>query len=423
MTVVDLLVASGEFTEDAYTFYSIIERKDPKTGFISILSADLQTALSNPQSIQNHQLQAHDKLYVLNEDSNTYQATIETIIARLRSQANADDQEAIVRITGDVKHPGAYPLEPNMTVADLIRAAGQYTQSAYTSEAELLRTTDNDKQFRETSVTSIDLNFAADIPLQSFDQILVKRIPDWSEHESIDLKGEVRFPGTYTIERGETLNAVIERAGGLTELAYPEAAIFIRESLRKAEAEQILRLKKRLEEDIKIAKLQEGTLTTEELKTATNLAADLESTQALGRMAIDLPQIIKATHRQNDIALKDGDSLIIPQRPQAVTVIGSVNFPTSHLFDSKLSREDYIALSGGIHRKADKKHIYIVRANGQGVVQSGSRFFPGSGTRIQPGDTIVVPIDVDRMRPLTYWGQVTQIIYNLAIGAAAVATF
>lgn len=423
MTIADLITASGNLTVDAYTFYSLIERKDHKTGYISVVSTNLHEALQNPKSSENHVLLANDKVYILNENSETYQETISSIVDRLRAQATSENPEAVVKIGGDVKHPGEYPLEKNMTISDLIRAAGQFTQSAFVSEAELVRTTTGDTQRRDRVIIPINLDESADLQLQGYDQLLIKRIPEWSEQATIELKGEVRFPGFYSIERGETLTTVLKRAGGLSELAHPEAAVFMRESLRQSEAAQVQRLKLRLEEDIKAANLQEGTLSTESLQTAGELVSGLESSQAIGRLVIDLPKLLENPNDNSDITLKDGDVLMIPQQPQAVTIIGSVNYPTSHFYDPRLKQDDYIALSGGLQSKADKRAIYVVRANGRVEIENRSRFFPNNHHKIQPGDTIVVPMDIDRMKPLVYWGEVSQIVYQLALGAAAVSSF
>jgi protein involved in polysaccharide export with SLBB domain len=138
---------------------------------------------------------------------------------------------------------------------------------------------------------------------------------------------------------------------------------------------------------------------------------------------IDLPAVLETTTSGLDVTLKDGDELIIPPKPQSVTIIGSVNYPTSHFYDPSLDPEDYIELSGGILRRGDKENIYIVRANGRVESLQRSRFFPKNSQPVFAGDTIVVPIDINQMKPLKYWGSVSQIIYQLALGAAAVQAF
>ena len=104
-----------------------------------------------------------------------------------------------------------------------------------------------------------------------------------------------------------------------------------------------------------------------------------------------------------------------------MTVIGEIQDPTSHLYNPNLSRDDYIRLSGGLTAQADRKRVYVVRADGSVVANEGSRWFSrGSNIQIQPGDTIVVPINAEQMLPLPFWQAVTGIMYNVAIAAAAV---
>jgi len=105
-------------------------------------------------------------------------------------------------------------------------------------------------------------------------------------------------------------------------------------------------------------------------------------------------------------------------------VIGETQQPTSHLYQPGLSRDDYIDLSGGLTRRADKKLIYVVRASGAVIASNRSKWLGRSGSvEIQPGDTVVVPLETDKIKPLTFWGSVTQILYQGAIAVAAIKTF
>jgi polysaccharide biosynthesis/export protein len=121
--------------------------------------------------------------------------------------------------------------------------------------------------------------------------------------------------------------------------------------------------------------------------------------------------------------LQDGDMLAVPGPMQSVTVIGEVHSATSHLYNGSLSRDDYVMLSGGFTNRADQRRVYVIKANGQVTGASSSRWFRANDTQIAPGDTIVVPMDVERMRPLPLWTAVTQIIFNLAVAVAAVNSF
>ena len=155
-----------------------------------------------------------------------------------------------------------------------------------------------------------------------------------------------------------------------------------------------------------------------------SLLASLRDTQPVGRLVIDLQRSMAASpDSDQDVVLKNGDRLLVPRVTQEVTVIGEVQSATSHLYRADLGRDDYIAMSGGLTPRADGGRVYVVRADGSVVTRSGGAWFSGGGADIQPGDTIVAPLDTERMRPLPFWQAVTPIIYNLAISAAAVNSF
>jgi polysaccharide biosynthesis/export protein len=120
------------------------------------------------------------------------------------------------------------------------------------------------------------------------------------------------------------------------------------------------------------------------------------------------------------VIMRNGDELFVPRLQQEVTVIGEVQNSTSHLYNSKLGRDDYISMSGGLTRRADHKSIYVVRANGNVVANQGNRWFKNGDVGIKPGDTVVVPLDAEHLPPLPYWTAVTTILYNVAIAVAAV---
>lgn len=345
------------------------------------------------------------------------------LLDAIRSQATLGAPARVVTISGAVTHPGTYPLEPGMRVSDLIRAAGTLDQSAYGLEAERTRFTVDEAGNARTELESLNLaailggDQQADVPLTPRDQIQIKQISGWADRDTVELRGEVRFPGTYVISRGETLRQLVERAGGLTEQAWAEGVVFTREDLRIREEEQLRLLRDRLRADLANQALQQQQVdpaNARAVSEASGLLEQLESAKAVGRLSIRFPELL-AGEPQADLALRPGDRLIIPRRSEEVTVLGEVNFPTSHHYRDNFNRKDYLNRSGGLTAKADEDRIYIVRANGEVVVRGG--WF--GGPDIRPGDTIVVPLDVDRIKPLELFTSVTQIIYQLALAAAA----
>jgi polysaccharide export outer membrane protein len=266
-----------------------------------------------------------------------------------------------------------------------------------------------------------------DIELRPFDYLVIKELPLWGAQEYVELLGEVRFPGIYPIQRGETLRSVVDRAGGLTDLAFAKGTIFTRETLKERERKQVDELTKRLQTDLAQVSLMAAQEArgdaAQALAVGQQLLENLRNAEPVWRLVINLERSIAAPEGSpQDVVLKDGDQLLVPRVTQEVTVIGEVQSATSHLYAENLGRSDYIQLSGGLTQRADKGRIYVVRADGS-VVSGNNSWFGGGLADIQPGDTIVVPLDAERMRALPLWTAVTTIIYNLAVAVAAVNSF
>jgi polysaccharide biosynthesis/export protein len=323
-----------------------------------------------------------------------------------------------------------------MLVSDLIRAGASLADSAYGVTAELTRYEVEGGSRRVVALQELDLaailagDPGADVVLQAFDHLNVQQISQWRRQGVVVLEGEVKFPGSYPFEPGEMLSSVIARAGGLTELAFPEGSVFLREGLRVREREEIERLITRLEADIATMTMQsaraaaiQGARGEPSLAVGQSLLTQLRRAQPVGRLVIDLPGVA-AGHREVDIGLRDGDRLVVPERSQEVMVLGEVQYATSHLYRPGLRRDDYVGASGGLTINADGRRIYVVRANGAVVAGDGqSKWFQrGASMEIRPGDTIVVPMDVDRVPALALWQSSTSILYNLAIAVAAIGS-
>ena len=433
LRLTDIIGSAAALKPGADTGYVLIRREDARNRKISVASANLGEALANPSSAENIVLKPRDSVYVF-DLAYGRQRVIEPILEELQLQSRIGEPYREVSVTGEVKAPGTYPLEPGMRVSDLIRAGGDLAEQAYALKAEIARYAVLNGEYRNTTVADVDLDAifrgdqSADLVLEEHDNLRISSVPDWDSLWTVELEGEVTFPGNYRIRRGETLRQVLERAGGLTDEAFPEGAIFLRETLRQREQEQIEVLAQRLEADLTSLSLETAETTgAETLTTGKTLLAQLRSTRAVGRLVIDLEQIAAGGNNASlvgDIELREGDQLLIPKKSQEVTVLGETQQNTSHLYQPGLSRDDYIDMSGGMTRRADKKLIYVVRASGAVVAGNRSKWFRrGDGAEIRPGDTIVVPVEIDRIRPLTFWGQVTQILYQGAIAVAAVKTF
>src|SRR5690606_29131126 len=315
-----------------------------------------------------------------------------------------------------------------MRVSDPIRAGGGLTTSAYSLEAELTRYVVVDGEYRQTELITVDMgsllrgDAQTDLLIAPYDYLFIKEVPRWRSEASVSLRGEVLFPGTYQIREGETLSSVLRRAGGLTPQAFPQGSVFTRVELQQRERAQLETLARRIEADLAALSLSDP-LTNDAMSVGQSLLTQLRNATPTGRLVIRLDEIVAGV-AERDVLLRDGDELFVPPFRQEVTVLGEVQYPTSHLFEAGLARNDYLDRSGGLTRRADERRIYVVRANGEVVADGGGRWFRRTASaQIEPGDTIVVPLDVERTRPLARWSSITQVVYNLAIAAAAVNSF
>ncbi len=429
----DVVHSVDDLQPGADIHYLLIRRELPPDRHITVLSADLDAALRAPGSSADVELLPRDRITVFDLAAGRSRI-IAPVLDELRTQGTSLDPTQTVHIEGRVKAPGEYPLESGMRITDLLRAGGGLADAAYGGNAELSRYQVVNGETRGLQLIHVDLGAAlrgdpsANIRLEPFDELSVKELSQWSARESVHLEGEVRFPGRYTIKNGETLRSVIERAGGLTQFAFPEGSVFTREELRTREQDQLDMLTQRMQTDLATMALQGAAAglggSGNTLAVGQSLLGQLKSAKAVGRLVINLPLLMREPlGSSDDVVLRDQDRLIVPKLQQQVTVIGEVQSTTSHLYRPGLGRDEYISLSGGMTRRADRSKIYVVRANGSVVANTGSRWFQQTSVPIRPGDTIVVPLDTEKLPPLPFWQAVTGILYNVAIAAAAVHSF
>lgn len=473
----------NDLLREADKRYAAIVRTDPETDTVSVINLRLRQALDNPGGENNILLQEKDQFLIFadegkisakSQDQNdamaersalnngtsngehngansgtsnraknvsgtdseesdevdysrfSREALFAPVLQRLKAQARPGAPQQTIEVTGPVRYPGEYPLPTSRQVSDAIYVAGGLKDSASLYTAELARFGVNEEGTGETRIISLNLEAVmkgqASASLKSRDRLLIKSIPEFAQAKTIELDGEVRYPGQYTIRNGESLRDVIERAGGLTDNAFPEGAIFTREKLRQLEAQRLREAEERLQGDLVGVQLEGddfGGQNAERTQQVQNLLEEVQDSRPVGRMVINLAAVVGSDDYQ-PIRLQDGDTLTVPTIPQAVSVFGEVQFPTSHLHSKGLTVDDYLERSGGPTRQADEERVYVVKADGSVMLPEKSRWFGGRSQQLAPGDTIIVPIDVDRLNQLELWSNVSQIVYQMALGAAAV---
>lgn len=413
MTLADLLKAGFDLDQFADKNYALISRFNSATVKTSVQVV----SLASPQDLALP-LQELDTLHVFSMVE-PREPVVAGLINKLTQQADKETPQLVVNIEGDVRFPGRYPLTSGMTAQQLIDVAGGFRESSYAVTAELTRRSTDGSAVFSTEHRALALDNASVTALSPLDTLQIKRIPDWRETNTVKLVGEVKFPGTYTIKKGERLADVINRAGGFTTQAHPEAAVFSRASIRENERKQLDALRLSLQQQLAAQSATVGT-TGPSLAEAEELAAKLNEAEAIGRLVIDMNSALAGVRGQN-IQLEDGDEIFVPQRRNAISIIGEVHNPSSHVFTAGLSVQDYLNRAGGFKQRADQKAVYVIKADGS-VMSRSSSWFAINRNRLEAGDTIVVPLNTEYKDGLTIWATATQIIYNSAVAIAAIAT-
>lgn len=425
LRLTDLIPSRAALREQGDAHYLLVKREVAGERGIELLGADLAAALAAPDSGANLALAPGDEVRVFDVHEDRA-ALISPWLEQARAVSAPERPEREVSIGGAVHHAGRYPWAPGMGLRNLLAAAGGMTDRAYTLEAELTRFTVADGKARAQSREVISLaqvlkgGKEGDVPLQPYDQLVIQRVPSWEEDGVIEIVGEVKFPGKYPIARGEKLSTVLQRAGGPTPFAFPGGAIFVRESVRLREQEYLLRLTTQLERDLALIATEGSEVGVKKeaaLAEGQALLRQMRAAKAAGRMVIKLDAVLDGGGY--DIVVQPGDKLHVPQRPDEVTVVGEVYYPTSHLYVSDYSRDQYVRLSGGITERGHKRAAYVVHADGSVTPPSG---WFGGDVEVGPGDTIIVPLKVERISNLKLFSDISTILFQLAVTAAALDT-
>ncbi|MFQ5737353.1 MAG: SLBB domain-containing protein, partial [Thermodesulfobacteriota bacterium] len=351
----------------------------------------------------------------------------------------------VIRLSGAVHREGEYGVGDGLTVSGLIAMAGGVRYFAYLDDAELTRVTAT-QQGPKTEKIHIDLGRALegdpanDIPLKQDDYLFVREVPEWDLYKTVEVSGEVRFPGTYTIVKGETISALIERAGGFTDKAYLKGAVFTRPSVRKLQQKRLDEAIDRLEQQLLASSAMtiEAALSPEaaaQQETATHqrmaLIRRMREAKALGRIGVRLTGLEEFKGSASDLALDEGDRLVIPERPSQVQVMGSVYNPSAFVYQPGATVSGYVRKAGGVTGDADDAEMYVLKIDGTAVSKRQGGFFgvrwdteenewrSGSfnSIRLDPGDTVVVPEKIERVLWMREVKDVTQILYQIAVTA------
>jgi protein involved in polysaccharide export with SLBB domain len=275
------------------------------------------------------------------------------------------------------------------------------------------------------------------IPLEPGDVVTIfstadLRVPQAAQTRYVRLEGEFQAAGVYSVRPGETLRAVVERAGGLTSQAYPFASEFLRESSRLEQQQRLDDFVNSLERQVEssASNIRGSVISPEEAAAAVSqttsqreLIVKLRQVRATGRIVLALDPRLSEGDSLPDLQLEDGDVFVVPSRPAMVNVVGSVYNGTSFLYDPDKRLGEYLHAAGGATRTGDPRHAFLIRADGSVVGKSwasGMLTQSFEGLRLNPGDTIVVPEQINRTTFLKQLKDWSQVFAQFGLGAAAI---
>ncbi len=405
MSIKDLVEKAGGLKSDVYYEKAYVTRtnKDYSTTTITL---DLQNEMNKPSFL----LKEEDILNILS--------------------LNDLSEDNYVEIMGEINNPGVFPYSENLSVSDLILLAGGFKENASSSRIEINRRLSVNK-LNDNNITEIltfDLNKNINkslLTIKPFDQVIVRKNPNFYVQQYARVEGEVMYPGKYAISsKNERISDLINRSGGFKNMAYLKGATLIRLT-EFAEIKSDLTKKIKNLNDLKSkVSSKKGTLTESEVLLIQRIDEDLKNLESqkndsknLGSYAkteriseiikknsvqgdipiskseaigIDLEAIIKSPKSKSDLLLKEGDVIVVPKKIETVRLRGELLYPTTVRFIPNKSLKYYINSSGGFDNKAKRSDTYIVYANGD-VARTKKFLFFNIYPKPEPGSEVIVP--------------------------------
>ena len=356
----------------------------------------LDEALKQPHTGADPRLMPMDELLILSETdgdgASNRREILRSVVERFERQATLTERAQIVQVVGEVREPGHYPILNTLSIQHLIELAGGFTEAAFTKVAEVHRTKLSEDEVLTTDVMTIspENNDATTQVLSSRDVLRVNRNPGWRKTKLVTVSGEVKFPGTYALRPGEKLSAVLDRAGGVTPEAFLKGAVFTSPVSKTHQVKRVGEYFTYLSKGALIL----GSEQSSDFDSV-QVLKDLVESEVAGRVVVDLEGLLNG-NPEADVVVQSGDMLHVPQLNRFVSVVGEVFLPGDFSFLEGHSIGDYIENAGGLTRFSEAKRAYMIRADGSVRVIGRKGLFRKRwhGIKVEPGDTIVVPVDL-----------------------------
>ena len=314
-------------------------------------------------------------------------------------------------IIGAVGKPGPYPIVNEISLDNLLKMAGGLSEAA-------------DLQHVTVQIKKSDAGVLTNGPLIKYDltkvdpskiilsdrySVNVPNLVNDAEAGLISIEGEILYPGDYVFSREDTLHDLLERAGGITSVAYPLGSFFTRESLKTQQRANNHMLASQIEQVVLQLSQSDRESAAEQISAVLNYAEQLRSQDVAGRLSVN----ILLREQSAPIYLETGDKLFVPKRPSHVSVIGSVQSDGNISYRDDKTLSDYVMAAGGYTKIADPKRAYILLPNGENAPAT-------KGSIIPPGSVIVIPPKVDRLSALGLTDIVSRVLGNIATSVLAI---
>ena len=380
-----LLQRAEGVKEDAFTVHAVMHRMKPDRT-LEVIPVDVEGILNG--TVADIPLKENDVLFI---------------------PTKAEMQvERTITIHGEVNYPGVYKYADNETLEDFVLQAGGLKETASTVKVDVARRISNPAAITTDSVIARTYSFSlkdgfiidgtSGFTLMPFDEVYVRRSPGYYKQQNIKVEGQVMFAGTYTLsQKNERLSDAIKKAGGITDLAYIKGARLER---RITPDERL-----RMQTVLRMAQAQKGEKDSLDIN-----KLNLGDTYYVG---IELDKAMMNPGGDDDLVLREGDRIIVPEYNGTVKISGDVMFPNTVAFDKNKDVKYYINEAGGWGNRAKKSHTYIIYMNGK-VARVGYK------TKVRPGCEIVVPSKPKRSSSISEW---LAIGTSVASFATVIATF
>ena len=408
MTIYDLITKAEGLKPDVFLNRATVTRTNSDYSTTNI-SLNLKEELQNPQ----FNLEEEDVITIFS--------------------INDLSEEGYVEISGEVSNSGVYPYSKNISLIDLILSAGGFKDNATGKRVEITRRVSNENSNNEILSKVIIVNLSKDLEgiiendnfkLSPFDQVIVRKNPNFYIQQYANIEGEVMYPGKYAISsKNDRISDLLERAGGLKKFAYEKGATLIRltefsepESDVQKKINDLINLKakvlnkevlsesdislvERLDKDLKNLNLEKNNnqnlssyakkerISEIVKRNAVSNDIPISKSEAIG---IDLGSIVKSPGSKSDLLIEEGDVIIIPKKLETIRLRGELLYPTTVRFSPGRTLKYYINSSGGFDSKAKRSGTYVVYANGD-VARTKKFLFFNIYPKAEPGSEVIVP--------------------------------